>query len=92
VKIFVLPKSVREVFRVLSSSTYTPEEIHEITGIPARTIRFAINLLKKKSLIIEKRSFNDMRKRYCTSGEKIEITEKDKDLTIKKLENNKGEN
>lgn len=65
---FVLPKSAREVLRLLSSSTYTPQEIHEITGIPPRTIRFAINLLKNKGLIIEKKSFKDMRKRYCTGG------------------------
>jgi len=69
VKTFALPKSAREVFRVLSSSIYTPQEIHEITGIPPRTIRFTLNLLKKKGLIIEKKSFKDMRKRYCTGVE-----------------------
>ena len=91
-KVFVLPKSAQEVLRLLSSSTYTPQEIHEITDIPPRTIRFSINLLKKKGLIIEKKSFKDMRKRYCTGGNKPKITEKDKDLTVKKSENNKGEN
>jgi len=65
---FVLPKSAQEVLRVLSSSTYTAQEIHEITNIPPRSVRFALNLLKKKGLIIEKTSFKDMRKRYCTGG------------------------
>jgi len=68
VKAFALPKSAQEIFRVLSSSAYTPQEIHEITGIPPRTIRFALNFLKKKGLIIDKKSFNDMRRNYCTRG------------------------
>ncbi len=68
-KVFALPKSAQEVFRVLSSSNYTPVEIHEITGIPNRTIRFALNILKKNGLVVEKKSFKDMRKSYCTRGE-----------------------
>ena len=59
-----MPKSAREVFRVLSGSTYTPQEIYKITTVPPRTIRFALNILKKKGLVIEKISFKDMRKRY----------------------------
>lgn len=76
VKVFVLPKSARKILRFLSTSTYTPQEIYEITGIPPRTIRFAINRLKKKGLIFEKKSFEDMRKRYCTGGNKIKIIKK----------------
>ncbi|MBD3155277.1 MAG: hypothetical protein GF368_01320 [Candidatus Aenigmarchaeota archaeon] len=68
-----MSRSAREVIRILSSSTYTPEEIHQITDIPPRTIGSAINLLKKKGLIIEKKSFKDMRKRYCTGGKLQEI-------------------
>lgn len=64
-KEFALPKSARIIFEVLSSSTYTTKEIHEITNIPPRTVRFAISILRERGLIIEKISFKDLRSKYC---------------------------
>lgn len=55
--------SVRRIFNLLKAGKLlSTEEINRSTGMPPRTVRYAINKLKDKNLLIEYRSLRDMRK------------------------------
>ncbi|MFH1221605.1 MAG: hypothetical protein V1492_00805 [Candidatus Micrarchaeota archaeon] len=64
---FAVPKSGRKILVALASSEYLDiAQIRKKTGLPERTLRFALARLKKQEFISETPeifSFGDMRKK-----------------------------
>ena len=62
--IFALPESSRKVLIALSDSkNLTIEEIKNKTGLPERSLRFAIQKLKERGLVSEVILFSDRRRK-----------------------------
>lgn len=61
-KIENLPPSAKLVFKVLEySGLLTQKEIAQETYLPARTVRYALNRLKKEKILEERFCFKDAR-------------------------------
>ncbi|MBN2042285.1 MAG: winged helix-turn-helix transcriptional regulator [Candidatus Aenigmarchaeota archaeon] len=67
-----IPKSGRRIMEVLEDSEYPLSELRERTGMSERTLRFAMNELKEKGMVVEGFDFRDMRRKtFRLAGRKI---------------------
>ncbi|MFQ6072237.1 MAG: MarR family transcriptional regulator [Methanosarcinales archaeon] len=70
-----LPPSAKLVFKVLEyRGSLTQKEIVDESFLPIRTVRYALNRLKKEGLLEVQFSFKDARK-YIYSLKKFEISD-----------------
>ncbi len=67
-----IPRSGKKVMEVLEDSEHHLSEIRERTGMPERTIRFAIRKLEDMGMVRENADLGDMRRKtFRLTGRKI---------------------
>lgn len=66
-------KNIREkIIEILSSSPKSIQDLLQLLRIPERTLRYHLSILRRQSLIEERFSFLDMRKKLLTISKKKE--------------------
>lgn len=65
-----LPPSAKEVLLVLASDgPLTQKDIIDLTDLPPRTVRYALDRLRGEDMLVERFSFRDARQSlYCLTG------------------------
>lgn len=60
-----LPSSARQIYKLLAiEGPLTHKELVELSGMPARTVRYAVSRLKEDDHVGERRNLMDCRQRF----------------------------